>query len=104
MENLLDMGIYLTTAIKCPKAGLSVSTQTTKKCLKILEKGIKLFPMAKVYMLMGDVAIKHLIISQRLKPEKELSPTYLLIKSGRANTFIKARGYFRLMLLPGATF
>jgi uracil-DNA glycosylase len=58
MQEILDLGFYLTTAIKCPKTQYGVSAATIKNCSAILEKELFLFPNIEVYMLMGDVAIK----------------------------------------------
>jgi len=58
MQDILDLGVYITTAIKCGKTQYAISTDTMKNCSKLLEKEIALFPNVKVFMLMGDVAIK----------------------------------------------
>jgi uracil-DNA glycosylase len=58
MQDILDLGVYITTAIKCGKTGYAVSPATIERCSKLLEREIALFPNVKVYMLMGDVAIK----------------------------------------------
>ena len=50
-------GVYLTTAIKCAKAGYGVGRPTVEACSHLLEKELDLFPAAQVIMLMGDVAI-----------------------------------------------
>jgi len=52
------MGVYLTTAVKCGKTGYGIKSSTIEECSKILEKELALFPDIKVFMLMGDVAIK----------------------------------------------
>jgi len=58
MKDVLNLGIYLTTAVKCGKTGYGVTTTTIETCSHLLEKEIALFPNAKVYLLMGDVAIR----------------------------------------------
>lgn len=58
MQDLLDKGIYLTTAIKCGKTGYSISAQTIKTCSQLLEKELGLFSHMKALLLMGDTAIK----------------------------------------------
>ncbi len=57
-EDLTEMGIYLTTAIKCSKKDYLVSSQTIKNCSKILELELLQFPNIKIIMCMGDFAIK----------------------------------------------
>ena len=54
---MLGLGVYLTTAVKCGKTGSAVPTQTITSCSLLLEEELGLFPLARVLMLMGDVAI-----------------------------------------------
>jgi len=58
IQDILNLGVYLTTAVKCGKTGYGVETSTIKECSLILEKELALFPNVKVFMLMGDVGIK----------------------------------------------
>lgn len=58
VADLTALGVYLTTAIKCGKTGYGISTQTVRSCSVLLEDELDLFPLARVLMLMGDVAIK----------------------------------------------
>lgn len=58
MQNILDLGVYITTAIKCGKTQYSISPETMQNCSALLEKEIDLFPNVKVFFLGGDVAIK----------------------------------------------
>jgi uracil-DNA glycosylase len=57
-QDLLDLGIYFTTAVKCGKTGYGIKAGTIKECSLLLEKELALFPNVKAYLLMGDVAIK----------------------------------------------
>jgi uracil-DNA glycosylase len=59
-QDLLLVGIYLTTAVKCGKYDYTVATSTIIRCSSLLEREIPLFPNVKAYLLMGDVAIKAL--------------------------------------------
>jgi uracil-DNA glycosylase len=58
IQELLDLGVYLTTAIKCAKTGYGIQTATIKECSHLLEQELDLFHNVKAYLLMGDVAIK----------------------------------------------
>jgi uracil-DNA glycosylase len=58
IQDLLRMGIYLTTAVKCGKNDYAVSSNTIVHCSSLLEREIGLFPNVMAYLLMGDVAIK----------------------------------------------
>jgi uracil-DNA glycosylase len=58
IQDILDLGVYITTAIKCGKTQYAVSQVTMKNCSSLLEKEIALFPNISVFLLGGDVAIK----------------------------------------------
>ena len=58
IQDILNLGVYLTTAVKCGKTGYGIATGTVKTCSSILEQELALFPNLKVLLLMGDVAIK----------------------------------------------
>jgi uracil-DNA glycosylase len=58
VQDILKLGVYLTTAVKCAKTGYGLKAGTVKECSLILEHELALFPKVKVYLLMGDVAIK----------------------------------------------
>ena len=58
MQDILNLGVYITTAIKCGKTQYAISNDTMKNCSGILEQELALFPNISVFMLMGDVAIK----------------------------------------------
>ena len=56
--DLLDLGVYFTTAVKCGKIGYGIKSGTIKECSNILEKELAHFPDVKIFMLMVSVAIK----------------------------------------------
>jgi len=58
IKDILELGVYITTAIKCPKAALTISANTLSNCTALLEKEVALFPNVKAYFLGGDAAIK----------------------------------------------
>ena len=58
IQDLLQLGIYFTTAIKRAKTSYGIKAATIKHCSGILEQELGLFPNLKVIMLMGDAAIK----------------------------------------------
>lgn len=60
VRDIVNMGVYLTTAVKCAKAGSGLETETIQRCALLLERELALFPRAEVLLLMGDVAIKAL--------------------------------------------
>ncbi|OGO06618.1 MAG: uracil-DNA glycosylase [Chloroflexi bacterium RBG_13_57_8] len=58
MQDILDRGVYITTAIKCAKTQYAVAPETMKNCAGLLEREIALFTNVKAFILGGDVAIK----------------------------------------------
>jgi uracil-DNA glycosylase len=58
IQDIIGLGVYITTAIKCGKTRYTISPDTMKNCSVLLEQEITLFPNIKVLMLMGDAAIK----------------------------------------------
>ena len=74
MQEILDLGVYITTAIKCGKTQYAISTNTIKNCSKILEEEISLFPDIRVFLLMGDVAIKAMNYIWKRQTGKKVIP------------------------------
>jgi uracil-DNA glycosylase len=58
VQELIQRGIYLTSAVKCGKTTYNIQTGTITECSRLLERELSLFPNVKAYLLMGDVAIK----------------------------------------------
>lgn len=80
-EELVERGIYFTTAIKCPKKNYNVKAQTLKNCSMIIEKELSQFPNVSVIMCMGDFAIKCINYITKKRVGKRVipqGPTYKL--------------------------
>lgn len=60
IEDIVDLGIYITNAVKTPKMQTTIPNEQLEKSIPILEKELALFPNVQVIMLMGDVAKKAL--------------------------------------------
>jgi uracil-DNA glycosylase len=75
MQDILAMGIYITTAVKSPKTGYAVDTNFIKAHLPILEMELRLFPNLKVIMLMGDVAKKAVNMIAKGQTKKNIIPS-----------------------------
>ena len=57
MKDVLNLGVYVTTAIKCAKTAYSISPETIEHCcFRILQKEMDLFPRIKTVLLMVDTA------------------------------------------------
>jgi uracil-DNA glycosylase len=74
IQDILTMGVYLTTAVKCGKTGYGLATDTVQHCSHLLEKEIALFPNVKAYLLMGDVAIKAINMIAKRNGEPRVIP------------------------------
>ncbi len=73
-RDLLDRGVYLTTAVKCGKTGYGIRSDTVRECSRILGKELSLFPELKVLLLMGDVAIKAMNYIAKASGENRVIP------------------------------
>jgi uracil-DNA glycosylase len=58
IQDVLGLGVYLTTAVKCGKVGYTIKAAPIKACSLLLERELALFPNVQAYLLMGDVAIR----------------------------------------------
>lgn len=58
INDIIDLGVYITNAVKVPKSEYAISRDQIESSLPFLEKELSLFPDLKVIMLMGDVAKK----------------------------------------------
>ncbi len=58
MDDILQKGIYLTTAVKCAKTRYAIHPETIETCSHLLETEVGLFPNVRVVLLMGDTAIR----------------------------------------------
>jgi len=74
ISDITGLGVYLTTAVKCAKAGAGITTASIEHCSHLLEREIALFPNVCVYLLMGDVAIKALNLIARRNKEPRVIP------------------------------
>jgi uracil-DNA glycosylase len=75
VEDLAGLGVYLTTAIKCAKAGYGVRAATITACAeRILERELDALPQLRAVLLGGDVAIKALNSIARRRTGKRVIP------------------------------
>jgi uracil-DNA glycosylase len=81
LKAMLNIGIYVTSAIKCAKKNEAVSLTTIEECSQLLEMELAQFPNLKTILLHGDAAVRALnAISQRRcrKPVVPNGSTYRL--------------------------
>jgi len=72
---LLDRGIYLTNAVKCPKTRYSVETSAIERSLPLLEEELSRFPNLRIIMLMGDTAKKSFNMLAKKQTGKNCIPS-----------------------------
>ncbi len=104
IQDLLAMGVYLTTAVKCGKTGYGIKAATITECSRILEKELALFPDVQVFLLMGDVAIKAVNYIAKRAGEARVIPAGSTYKiRGQEYTF-RGRRAFPSYLQAGPSF
>jgi uracil-DNA glycosylase len=84
IQDILQMGIYITNAVKTPKKESAVDKSSIENSLPYLEAELSLFPNIKVIMLMGDVAKKAFNMITKKATKKNAVPavsTYKLRSS-----------------------
>jgi uracil-DNA glycosylase len=104
MQDIIGMGVYCTTAAKCGKTGYGIKSDTIEECSKILEKELALFPNIKVFMLMGDVAIKAVNYIARRAGEGRVIPAGSTYKIRGQEYFFRGRRAFPSYLQAGPSF
>jgi uracil-DNA glycosylase len=104
MKEILDLGVYITTAIKCGKTQYSISTETVKNCSDLLEKELNLFLNIKVFLLMGDVAIKSLNDIAKRQTGKKVIPGGSTYKIRHQEFYFKEKRVFPSYLQTGKNY
>jgi len=94
IQDILNMGIYLTSAVKCSKVEYTIPTATIKTCSFLLEQELSFFSNIQVYLLMGDVAIKALNTIAKRNGEPAVIPAGSTYKiRGGIYTYRGARAF-----------
>ncbi len=89
IDDIIKKGVYLTVAVKAPRAGLTIPSEIIREHSYALEKELSMFPHVKAILLMGDAAIKALnLISQRVTKARA-------VPSGSTYKIRKGKYYFR---------
>jgi uracil-DNA glycosylase len=104
IQDVLDLGVYLTTAVKCGKTGYGIKAATIKECSLILERELALFPNVQVFMLMGDVAIKAVNYIARRAGEGRVIPAGSTYKIRGQEYFFRGKRAFPSYLQAGPSF
>ena len=104
IDDIIDLGIYITTAVKCGKTKYSIDTNTIKECSYILEKEISYYNNVKVYMLMGDVAIKAMNYIWKRQTGKKVIPSGSTYKIRKEKFYIDGKRVFPSYLQTGGNY
>jgi uracil-DNA glycosylase len=105
MEDVLHLGVYVTTAIKCAKTAYSISPQTVENCcFRILEKEMDLFPRIKTILLMGDTAIKSMNFIAKRKIGKGIIPSGSTYRIRKEKYFYRQLRVFPSYLQTGKSY
>ena len=103
-NEVLDLGVYLTSAVKCGKTGYGIKAGTIKECSHLLEREISLFPNLKVIMLMGDVAIKAINYIAKGADEEKVIPAGSTYKIRAKEYYFRGIRAFPSYLQVGPSF
>lgn len=74
IQDILQMGIYITNAVKTPKTEYTIEKSNIENSLSYLETELSLFSNVKVIMLMGDVAKKAFNMITKKATKKNVVP------------------------------
>lgn len=88
-KELLDLGIYITNAVKKPKSHTSVERSMIEESLPFLEKELSLFPNVQVVMLMGDVAKKAMNMIAKKTTKRNAIPAVSTYKLRHSEIYYK---------------
>ncbi|RPI01356.1 MAG: uracil-DNA glycosylase [Calditrichaeota bacterium] len=104
IKDIVDLGIYLTTAVKCGKVEYRIKTDTIRQCSLLLGKEIALFPHLKAFLLMGDVAIKSFNYIAEQTGEARVIPAGSTYKLRGQKYFFRGKRVFPSYLQAGPSF
>ncbi len=105
IKDVLNLGVYVTTAIKCGKTAYSIAAETIDNCsVRVLENEFNLFPKLKAVLLMGDTAIKAINLIARRSTGKRIIPSGSTYKIRKGRYFFKQLRVFPSYLQTGKSY
>jgi hypothetical protein len=104
MKDILRLGVYFTTAVKCGKTGYGIKTATIKECSFLLELELALFHNVKAFMLMGDVAIKSVNFIAKRAGNERVIPAGSTYKIRGKEYFFRGKRAFPSYVQAGPSF
>ena len=104
MQDVLDLGVYITTAIKCGKTGYSMSSKTVENCSSLLKSEMDLLPRIETILLMGDTAIKSMNYIAKRAIGKKVVPSGSTYRIRKNEYFYKEVRVFPTYLQTGKSY
>lgn len=104
IDDVLELGVYLTTAVKCGKTGYGIATATVNACSHLLERELAELSSARALMLMGDVAIKAANAIARRSGEPRVVPAGATYKLRGGDYRFRGMKVFPSYLQAGPSF
>ena len=104
VKDVLDLGVYITTAIKCGKTGYSISSKTIENCSSLLKKEMDQLPHIEAVLLMGDTAIKSMNYIARRNTGKRIVPSGPTYKIRKEEYFYNEVRVFPTYLQTGKSY
>ena len=104
IEDIMGLGVYLTTAVKCAKRGYNIKAGPIQECSLILEQELALFPNVRAFLLMGDVAIRAINYIARRSGEGRVIPAGSTYKIRGQEYSFRGRRAFPSYLQAGPSF
>jgi len=89
IQDILQLGIYITNAVKAPKKEYVIDKSSIENSLPYLEAELSLFPNIKVIMLMGDVAKKAFNMITKKATKKKAIPAVSTYKLRSSEIYYK---------------
>lgn len=104
VEDILRLGFYLTSAVKCAKTGYTIDPRAIKECSLLLEKELAAFANVKVILCMGDTAIKAVNYIAGRAGEKRVIPAGSTYKIRTGDYFFRGMRVIPSYLQAGPSF
>ena len=104
VRDILRLGVYLTTAVKCAKTSYLLRAATISECSRLLEKELALFPNVRALLLMGDAAILALNAIARRAGQPRVIPAVPTYKLRGQEFYFQGKRVFPSYLQAGPSF
>ncbi len=104
MDDVLSLGVYISTAIKCGKTGYSIVAKTMENCSSLLEAEMDLLPHLRAVLLMGDTAIKTMNYIAKRNVGKRVVPSGSTYKIRKDEYYYNEMRVFPTYLQTGKSY